>query len=350
MEREQFPTHPASRAFSHGTYALYRLLSAHKRVSKRGSARRVFPTNSPPALTRTEPQIIHSCAIYFVSPVDKGNNHQYYQSIARGEIEYLRLKQLQYFVTCGVDRTKLFGLAEKTKPEDNLANHKFLPPRPASCVPPPFPSTCLCFGIIKKLRRTGQSPSNLSSNLSADFQFFLFLSCSNQPCVYKSNFTCFAALKMSKKRQDNWQLCELCGRLFYCRHLNDHKAICEGNSTTECLQHSYIQDGVLHAVTVERNSKMLSGQARNIDISHDLVSVEPFTCRSQHILWDKIIEKLWKHYKEISRVVNMVCGPLFETFFQTKSSDFSTLFYSWVQNRYPSPGKVIAQNLAMLWM
>ena len=34
--------HPASRAFSYGTYALlFCLLSAHKRVSKRGSARRV---------------------------------------------------------------------------------------------------------------------------------------------------------------------------------------------------------------------------------------------------------------------------------------------------------------------
>ena len=143
-------------------------------------------------------------------------------------------------MTCGVDRTKLFGLAEKTKPEDNLANHKFLPHN-------------------QEVAENWAESSNLNSNLSADFQFFVFLSCSNQPCVNKSNFTCFAALKMSKKRQDNWQLCELCGRLFYCRHLNDHRAICEGNSTAECLQHAYIQDGVLHAVVVERNGKMLSG-------------------------------------------------------------------------------------------
>jgi len=72
---------------------------------------------------------------------------------------------------------------------------------------------------------------------------------------------------MSKKRQDNWQLCELCGRLFYFRHLSDHRAVCEGNSTAECLLHAYIQGGVLRAVVFERNSKMLSGKSRNIDIS-----------------------------------------------------------------------------------
>ena len=81
---------------------------------------------------------------------------------------------------------------------------------------------------------------------------------------------------MSKKRQDTWQLCELCGRLFYFRHLSDHRAICEGNSTAECLQHAYIQDGVLHAVVVERDSKMLSGEARNIDVNGDLFSSETY--------------------------------------------------------------------------
>ena len=143
---------------------------------------------------------------------------------------------------------------DERKRQNNLTNHKFLPPRPASYVPPPSLSW-----HNQEVEENWVESSNLKSNLSADFHFFVFLSCSHQPCVYNSNFTCFAALKMSKKRQDNWQLCELCGRLFYCRHLNDHKAICEGNSTAECLQHAYIQDGVLHAVAVERNSKMLSG-------------------------------------------------------------------------------------------
>ena len=81
---------------------------------------------------------------------------------------------------------------------------------------------------------------------------------------------------MSKKRQDNWQLCELCGRLFHCRHLSDHRAMCEGNSTAEFQQHPYIQDGVLHAVVVERNSKMLSGKAKHIDVNYDLFSAETF--------------------------------------------------------------------------
>ena len=69
----------------------------------------------------------------------------------------------------------------------------------------------------------------------------------------------FAAIKMSKKKQDNWQLCELCGRLLYSRHLSDHRAVCEGGSAPESSPHAFIQDGCLHAVVVERNNKMLSG-------------------------------------------------------------------------------------------
>jgi len=125
------------------------------------------------------------------------------------------------------------------------------------------------------LRELGKSPF-LNLNLSADYHFAVCLSCNyNWPGhVYIGQS--FAALKMSKKRQDNWQLCELCGRLFYCRHLSDHRAICEGNSTVECQQHPYIQDGVLHAVSVERNSNMLSGEARNVGINYDFFLAETF--------------------------------------------------------------------------
>ena len=68
------------------------------------------------------------------------------------------------------------------------------------------------------------------------------------------------ATEMSgKKKQDKWQLCELCGTLLYYRHLGDHKALCEGGSALESSKHASIQDGCLHAVVVERNNKMVSG-------------------------------------------------------------------------------------------
>ena len=66
---------------------------------------------------------------------------------------------------------------------------------------------------------------------------------------------------MSKKKQDNWQLCELCGRLLYSRHLSDHTVACADNLYPECSQHAFIQDGCLHAVAVEKNTdKMFSGK------------------------------------------------------------------------------------------
>ena len=70
---------------------------------------------------------------------------------------------------------------------------------------------------------------------------------------------------MSKKKQDRWQLCELCGRLLYSRHLTEHRAVCGGDSSTEYPQCAFIQDGVLHAVAVERNGKMISGSSDKED-------------------------------------------------------------------------------------
>lgn len=111
--------------------------------------------------------------------------------------------------------------------------------------------------------KNNRAPSD--RDLSADSRFPIFSSCNYKPCVYESVFACFAAFKMSKKKQDNWQLCELCGRLLYSRHLSDHKALCEGDLMSESPRHAFIQDGVLHAVAVERNNKMFSGEIRNIN-------------------------------------------------------------------------------------
>ena len=69
---------------------------------------------------------------------------------------------------------------------------------------------------------------------------------------------------MSKKRQENWPLCKLCGRLLFFRHLNDHMVNCIRDSAPGCSQllseHAFIQDGCLHAVVAEKNiATMLSG-------------------------------------------------------------------------------------------
>ena len=115
---------------------------------------------------------------------------------------------------------------------------------------------------------------------------------------------------MSKKRQDNWQLCELCGRLFYSRHLSDHRAICEGNSTTESLKQAYIQDGVLHAVVIERNSKMLSGKARNID-NYDLFSAEISLVGNESPFFGRKSTRSFGNITRSSRQggVATACGP-----------------------------------------
>ncbi|RMX46508.1 hypothetical protein pdam_00023275 [Pocillopora damicornis] len=63
---------------------------------------------------------------------------------------------------------------------------------------------------------------------------------------------------MSKKKLDSFQLCELCGRLVYSRQLADHRAVCGADSSSEDHKCAFIQDGVLHALVVERNNKMIS--------------------------------------------------------------------------------------------
>ena len=80
------------------------------------------------------------------------------------------------------------------------------------------------------------------------------------------NFTCFSARKMSKKKLDSFQLCELCGRLVYSRQLADHRAVCGADSFSEDHKSAFIQDGVLHALVVERNNKMISGSSDRSDL------------------------------------------------------------------------------------
>lgn len=67
---------------------------------------------------------------------------------------------------------------------------------------------------------------------------------------------------MSKKKQDFWQTCEICDRLIYIRHFDDHKALCEGH-VSECSQeYCYIQDGVFHgrAQKIDSGGKMMGGK------------------------------------------------------------------------------------------
>ena len=71
---------------------------------------------------------------------------------------------------------------------------------------------------------------------------------------------------MSKKKHDSFQLCELCGRLVYFRQLADHRAVCEAGLSSEDPKCTFIQDGVLHALVVERNNKMFSGSSNRYDL------------------------------------------------------------------------------------
>ncbi|KAK3737855.1 hypothetical protein QZH41_015785 [Actinostola sp. cb2023] len=51
---------------------------------------------------------------------------------------------------------------------------------------------------------------------------------------------------MSKNKHDLWQLCEICGRLVYLRHFDDHKSLCEGQNAEGLPKCCYIENGVLH--------------------------------------------------------------------------------------------------------
>ena len=69
-----------------------------------------------------------------------------------------------------------------------------------------------------------------------------------------------------ERKIDNFQLCELCGRLVYSRQLADHRAVCGADSSSEDHKSAFIQDGVLHALVVERNNKMISGSSDRSDL------------------------------------------------------------------------------------
>ena len=67
-----------------------------------------------------------------------------------------------------------------------------------------------------------------------------------------------------KKKKDNWQSCELCGRLLYHRHLSDHRVSCETGPPFDCIKHPFIQDGCLHAIALERNNIMVASKMKII--------------------------------------------------------------------------------------
>ena len=73
-----------------------------------------------------------------------------------------------------------------------------------------------------------------------------------------------SAMERSKKKHVIWQLCDLCNKLLYSRHLSDHRVLCEGSSSGDCSQHPFIKGGVFHAIAVDSSDKMLSGQIRKV--------------------------------------------------------------------------------------
>lgn len=65
---------------------------------------------------------------------------------------------------------------------------------------------------------------------------------------------------MSKKRQEIWQVCEICGRLVYGRHFDDHKTLCDGRSMELLDKYCYIEDGVLYGRVVDSQAKLITGK------------------------------------------------------------------------------------------
>lgn len=85
-----------------------------------------FRNSLPSPLTRTDPEIIHSCPIYFLSPVGKGKIHHLLDLLGRNGIPEISVPKLSPYDLWSGQSKVLFGLGEKTKSEDNTANHKVL--------------------------------------------------------------------------------------------------------------------------------------------------------------------------------------------------------------------------------
>jgi len=77
-------------------------------------------------LTRTDSEIVHSCPIYFLSPVGKGKIHHLLDLLGRNGIPEISVPKLSPYDLWSGQSKVLFGLGEKTKSEDNTANHKVL--------------------------------------------------------------------------------------------------------------------------------------------------------------------------------------------------------------------------------
>ena len=101
----------------------------------------------------------------------------------------------------------------------------------------------------------------LNYDMSAAYHLFIFTLC--EPSFENFNFT--RERWARKKKIDNFQLCELCGRLVYSRQLADHRAVCGADLSNEDHKCAFTQDGVLHALVVEKNNEIF--QVRQIDLS-----------------------------------------------------------------------------------
>ncbi|XP_067039753.1 ATPase family gene 2 protein homolog A-like isoform X2 [Acropora muricata] len=86
-----------------------------------------------------------------------------------------------------------------------------------------------------------------------------------------------------KKKKDNWQSCELCGRLLYHRHLSDHRVSCETGPPFDCIKYPFIQDGCLHAVALERNNKMVASGKLPLSSRNDIVFLNANTMKECRI-------------------------------------------------------------------
>lgn len=66
---------------------------------------------------------------------------------------------------------------------------------------------------------------------------------------------------MSKKKHEIWQSCEICDKLVYAKHVDDHKAVCEEKEMGNLEKYCYIEDGVLFGrVQSNTEGKMIAGR------------------------------------------------------------------------------------------
>ncbi|XP_031554574.1 ATPase family protein 2 homolog [Actinia tenebrosa] len=102
---------------------------------------------------------------------------------------------------------------------------------------------------------------------------------------------------MSKKRQEIWQVCEICGRLVYVRHVEDHKTLCDGRGIELLDKYCFIEDGVLYGRVVDRQAKLITDSKFPLPSRDDIILLNINTMRTAKIcIGGKVLLKSQSNY------------------------------------------------------